>query len=207
MVQEACATEECSAQSAHPRNFRAAPAHNPRDQRGPSALPVSNAHFSRFGTSTMLASLPLCLLTSLRHSRSFEACHRSLAAQKLEILLTGLFSATSQFLIDKFLRISQTKVTENIFRQVCSPLACPEQSRSATCRLPSLSDSDARKLEITLSHRKRRIGKFLIDNFYALSRAFSRSFSAIPFPCNPRLSGCVPTPAFRRFASAAPCLP
>jgi hypothetical protein len=162
--------EECSTQPARPSPFCAAPAHNPRDERGQSALAAARAHFSHFGTGPAPASLPLCppvpppnratslLLSppaSLRHSRPLKARHRPLVSvKKSEIALTRLISCTSIFLIDKFLPISQFS----------SSLAAHEP--------PIVSNRNTKRLEISLTRLISCTSIFLIDKFLRYFETF-----------------------------------
>lgn len=158
----------------------------------PAPIPIAKAQFFRFGT---------------RRQPSAEA-------RKLEIFIKRLFSAASIFLIDNFSHFSRCISRNRDLLEVCSSLACPEQSRRVTSHSPSLaqegspiSNRHTKKLEIVLSHRKQRFGKFLIDNF----SAFLRARSGIRFHRNAGtfesvFSNPVFSPAFRR-SSAAPCRP
>ena len=161
--------EECSTRSARPLPLRAAATHS---QRYLLALPTPRTLFSHFGTR-----------------RHLEAGHRSRArAKKLEIPLTHVISSISVFLIDKFLPILRTDFRASSFR---SPLACPDAGR-ATRHPALLSNRNTKKLEITLSHRKQRIGHFLIATFRALFCPTASSPSA----GNPLASPYVLNPAF-----------
>jgi len=204
------AQEECSTQLARPSLFRAAPSHNPRDERGQSALAAAHAHFS-----PAPASLPPCLPVPtpdrgtcsllrppapLRHPGALKACHQFLTDAKiLEIYLTRLISSTSIFLIDKFSRYFKTF-------PICAALRAnpPASSLQLAPRsgppASALSNRNSKILEFPLTHRKQSLGQFLIATFRALFCPAAREIGlgspsarnqlAPAYVLNPAFGGC-----------------
>ena len=139
--------EECSTQSARSSHFRAAPAHN---QERSLTIPATHQPLSRFGTGPHLPITP----------------------RKLEIYITRMFSATSQFLIDNFVPFSRYHLSS----------AAPVNSFGYFLSRPPLFNRAYEKLEILLSATNKRRKYFLIDNFSPVSRLCSLPLASTPSP-------------------------